>query len=292
MRSLRERMIRQMTLRNLAPSTRECYLWALSRLERHCGKPLERIGLEDIRDYMLYLHETRGLTPGSVNAYSRSFRFLYQNVLNRPWPRNAIPAARVPKTLPVALSSLEIVRFFDAVTSVKYRAIFQVMYASGLRVLEVANLRVSDIDSSRMVIRVRQGKMKKDRYVMLSKNLLKSLREYWRTCKPAKGQTNRKDPWLFPGLDPKAHITTDPIRIVCRKVRKQAKLRKKVTPHTLRHSFATHLLESGVDLRTIQVLMGHASISSTAIYTHVATARIAGMQSPFDFLPGSEAKHE
>jgi len=291
MRSLRERMIRQMKLRNLAPSTQEYYLWALSRLERHCGKPLERIGLEEIRDYLLYLHETRGLTPGSVNSYSRAFRFLYQSVLNRPWPQNGIPAARVPKKLPVVLAPSEVVRFFDAVKSVKYRSIFQIMYAAGLRIGEVASLRARDIDSARMVIDVRQGKNNKDRQVMLSKNLLVSLREYWRTCKPRKGQANQKDPWLFPGLDPQAHITTDPIRKVYRKVRRQARIKKKMTPHTLRHSFATHLLESGVDLRTIQVLLGHSSISSTAIYTHVATARIAGTQSPFDFLPGSEANH-
>ena len=288
MRSLREQMELQMKLRNLAPSTQEHYLWTLSRLERHCQKHLERISQVEIRDYLLYLHEISGLTPGSVNAYSRAFRFLYLGVLGRPWPQDAIPVARESQTLPVVLAPSEIVRFFDAVRSFKYRVIFQIMYATGLRVSEVANLVVTDIDSRRMVIRVRQGKMKKDRYALLPEKLLSILREYWKICKPRKDQ----EQWLFPGKNTGKHMTVDPIRIVCRKARKQSGLRKKVTPHTFRHSFATHMLENGVDLRTIQVLLGHASFASTTIYTHVATARIARMQSPLDSLPKSGVKHE
>ena len=293
MRSARQRMVRQMKLRNLSASTRDDYLRRLKKLERYTGKQLGRIGLDEVRDYLLYLHEKRGLAPGSVNSYARAFRFFFLNVLDRPWPGHAIPAAREPKTLPVVLAPSEVVRFFDAAKNVKYRTIFQVMYASGLRVLEASSLRVSDIDSQRMVIRVNQGKMNKDRYTVLSPKLLLSLRKYWRMCKPAKGQANQKNLWLFPGRNPGGHITTGSIQTACKKTFAQSGLEpnKKVTPHSFRHSFATHMLENGVDLRTIQVLLGHASFSTTTMYTHIATARIAGMQSPFDFLPESEANH-
>ncbi len=293
MRSARQRMVRQMKLRNLSASTQADYLRRLKKLEQHVGKQLGRISLEEIRDYLLYLHEKRGFTPGSVNSHARVFRFFFLNVMDRPWPLAAIPAAREPKTLPVVLAPSEVVRFLDAVQNVRYRTIFQVMYASGLRVSEAANLRASDIDSQRMVIRVRQGKMSKDRYTVLSPKLLLILRDYWRTCKPGKHQANSKNPWLFPGRIKGRCITTTSIQIVCKKISIQSGLApsKKVTPHSFRHSFATHMLENGVDLRTIQVLLGHASLSTTAIYTHIATARIAGMQSPFDLLPGSEANH-
>ncbi len=292
MRSARQRMVRQMKLRNLSTSTQDDYLRRLKKLEQHVGKSLGRIGLEEIRDYLLYLHDKRRLAPGSVNSYARAFRFFFLNVMDRPWPLAAIPAAREPKTLPVVLAPSEVVRFFDAAKSFKYRTIFQIMYASGLRVSEAANLRVSDIDSQRMVIRVNQGKMNKDRYTVLSPKLLLILREYWRTCKPANVQVKRTDPWVFPGRKPGSHITTASIQTACKNVRVQSGLEKNVTPHSFRHSFATHMLENGVDLRTIQVLMGHASFSTTTIYTHIATARIAGMRSPFDLLPGSEANHE
>ena len=291
MRSARQRMARQMKLRNLSASTQDDYLRRLKKLEQHVGKPLGRIGLEEIRSYLLYLHDKRGLAPGSVNSYARAFRFFFLNVMDRPWPLAAIPAAREPKTLPVVLAPSEIVRFFDAAKNVTYRTIFQVMYASGLRVSEAASLRVSNIDSARMVIDVRHGKNNKDRYTLLSTKLRLILREYWRTCKPGKGQANCDDPWLFPGRKPGSHITTASIQTACKNVRVQSGFEKNVTPHSFRHSFATHMLENGVDLRTIQVLMGHASFSTTTMYTHIATARIAGMQSPFDLLPGSEANH-
>jgi integrase/recombinase XerD len=283
MRSPRERMAQQMKLRNFSPATRKSYLSRLDGLERYAGKPVERIGLEKIRDYLLHLHE-RGLTPGSVNAYARAFRFLYLQVLGRPWSKDAIPSAKEPRTLPVVLAPCEVTRFFDTVRSVKFLTIFQLMYSSGMRVSEVVNLQVTDIDSKRMVIHVRLGKGDKDRYTILSQKMLVSLRRYWKICKPRKNEPQ----WLFPGQDPGRRLTISAVDDACKKVRIQSGLKKKVTPHTLRHSFATHLQEAGVDLRTIQVLLGHASFTTTARYTHISLPAIAKTISPFDSLPDSE----
>ncbi len=281
----REQMLRQMKLKNFSDATRKFYLARLDGLEAYAGEPAERIGLDKIRDYLLHLHEQRGLAPGSVNAYARPIRFLYLQVLGRPWSRDAIPAAREPKTLPAVLAPCEVARFFDAVRSVKYLAIFQLMYSAGLRVSETVNLRAADIDSKRMVIRVRLGKGKKDRYTVLSMKLLVSLRRYWKICSPRKDEPQ----WLFPGKDPGCHLSTSAVDDACQKVRLQSGLRKKVTPHTFRHCFATHLQEAGVDLRTIQVLLGHASFASTARYTHISLAAVSKTISPFDSLPDSEA---
>ena len=285
-RGVHEEVMLQMRLRNFGSQTRKAYFSHLLRLERYTGKPLEHIALGEIRGFLLDLHETCGLTPGSVNAYACAIRFLYLNVLDRPWPPNAIPMARAPKTLPVVLSPLEVTRFVEAVQSFKYRVIVLCMYATGMRVSEVASLRANDIDSERMVIRIHQGKMNKDRYVMLPQNLLSILRKYWKMRK------SREDgqQWVFPGKDPGNHISTHAIRVACKKALAKSGLKKKVTPHTFRHCFATHLLEAGVDLRTLQVLMGHASFSTTARYTHVVTAAIAKMQSPFDSLPEWEGR--
>ena len=154
MRSARERMIRQMKLRNLAPSTQKAYLASLRRLAQYTGEQLERIGLDEIRDYLLHLHEQRGLAPGSINAYARAFRFLYLQVLGRPWSRDAIPTAREPKTLPVVFAPCEVARLFDTIQSIKYQVILQIMYAAGLRISEAASLTVTDIDSERMAARL------------------------------------------------------------------------------------------------------------------------------------------
>lgn len=281
-------MNRQMRLRNFAKSTKVNYLHHLSKLERHTGKALDDIDLQEIQDYLLHLLEEGRLSPGTVNGSARTFRFLYLNVLGRPWPHFAIPTARGPRTLPEVLSRPEVVRFFDAVKSPKYRTIFQVMYAAGLRVKEAASLSVGDIDSQRMVIHVRQGKRNKDRYVMLSKDLLLILREYCRKCKRPKGSLWKREDYLFPGRKSDSHVASHSIQTVCLRARLDAGIGKRVTPHTFRHCFATHLLESGMDLRTLQVLMGHASFSSTARYTHLSTASLARTQSPFDSLPKSE----
>ena len=287
MKDAREQMIRQMKLRNLSPATQERYLWILQHLEEQAGKPLEKIRLTQVRDYLLHLHETCGLAPSTINARARCLRFFFLTVLGRTWPRECIPNAREPKRLPVVLSPAEVVHFFDTVESFKYRVIFMLMYAAGLRVSEAARLQAVHIDSQRMVIRVEQGKMSKDRYVMLSRDLLGILRQYWKMRPTFKNDAQK---YLFPGDHPQEHIATSSIGIVCKKTLAKSGLKKAVTPHTFRHCFATHLLEAGVDLRTIQVLMGHASFSSTARYTHLATASIARMKSPFDSLPRPEGR--
>ena len=279
----RERMIRQMKLKNFSKATQKDYLKRLDHLEQYTNKPLEKIPLREIRDHLLHLHE-RGLKPGSVNTYARAYRFLYRQILKRTWSDDAIPTAKEPKPLPVALAPCEVARFLDTARSVKYKTMFQLMYSSGLRVSEAVSLVVTDIDSKRMVIHVRYGKGDKDRYTILSKKMLASLRRYWKICKPRKDEPQ----WLFPGKKPGRHILATTVAGVCQKVRIESGLKKRVTPHILRHSFATHLQEAGVDLRTIQVLLGHASFTTTARYTHVSLPAIAKTKSPFDSLPDSE----
>jgi site-specific recombinase XerD len=275
--TLRQRMDREMTLRNLAPSTQHGYRRAVDGLARWAGKDLQYLDLETIRDYFLHLREERRLLPQTTNGHVMGIRFLYMRVLDRPWRHDAICLAREPKPLPVVLSREETTRFLSAVRSPMYRVILMTTYAAGLRVSEVCHLKITDIDSSRMVIRVEQGKMRKDRYVMLSPVLLDILRDWWRMAKP--------QIWLFPGKDTQHPISPGAVQSVCQKALKDSGLQKKVTPHTLRHGFATHLLEDRVDLRTIQILMGHASFSTTARYTHVATAALATVKSPLDSLP-------
>lgn len=210
------------------------------------------------------------------NQHRCALRFFYRVTLRRDDVVDSIAPARQPRTLPVVLSTDEMTRFFAAIGHVKHRAILMTAYAAGLRVSEVVQLRVTDIDSQRMVIHVRQGKGQKDRYVMLSPKLLEILRAYWKAVRP--------DDFLFPGALPDRPITTACVRQACYRARVAAGLDKQVVVHTLRHSFATHLLEAGTDLRTIQVLLGHRSITSTARYVHVATASLPSTRSPLDRL--------
>lgn len=270
----KERMMREMELRNFKPATQSRYIRAVDNLQHWAGKNLQNIDKEEIRDYLLHLHQEKNVSIITINRVAGALRFLYLKVLERPWSQDAIPHAKEPKTLPVVLGRDEVIGFLQSVDSFKYRTLLLTMYATGLRVAEACNLKVSDIDSARMVIRVEQGKMSRDRYVMLSPRLLQILRDYWRARRPKT--------WLFPGNDPEKPVGTRSVQAICREALRKSGLRKRVTPHTLRHSFATHLLEDGVDLRTIQVLLGHASISTSAHYTHVATAVIAATRSPLD----------
>ena len=279
MTPLRQRMIEDMKLRNLSASTQDNYIRYVADLARYFGKSPEVLGPEEIRAYQLYLVNERDLCANTISVVVCALRFFYRVTAPRDWVVKEIPAPRVPRRLPVVLSPTEMAQFFDAVTHIKYRAILMTGYATGLRVSEITHLKVHDVDSSRMTIRVDQGKGKKDRYVMLSPRLLKVLRIYWMTCRP-------KD-WLFPGAKPGKPITVGSVDRVCKQARSDAGLKKRVTPHILRHSFATHLLESGTDLRMIQVLLGHSSARTTARYTHVAVHNIQKTQSPFDTLPVS-----
>lgn len=271
---LRHRMIVDMTLRNMSPATQRSYLHAVTKFSRYFGRSPDRLGLEDVRAFQVYL-VSQGISWPALNQTVCALRFFYGVTLNRGEIPERITYARTPLKLPVILSAEEVVRFLEAVPSLKARTALTAAYAAGLRVGEVVSLKVTDIDSQRMVIEVRHGKGAKDRTVMLSPQLLGILRTYWRLTKP--------ESWLFPGRGDRP-IDVTFLHAACRSATKASGLTKKVSVHTLRHSFATHLLESGVDIRIIQVLLGHNHLSTTARYTHVSRSTIAGTQSPLDRL--------
>ena len=276
MTPLRRRMIDDMTLRNFAPNSIETYVRCVARLAHHFHRSPDRLAPEEVRDYLLDLLQQQHVSLSYYRLTRAALRFFYEVTLGRDDVPLSLVPVKQPRTLPVVLSADEVARLFDAITNLKHRAILMTAYAAGLRVSEVVGLRVDDIDSQRMVIRVRQGKGRKDRYVMLSPRLLEVLRAYWKVVRP-RG-------CLFPGALPDAPITPGAVRKACQGACRATGLGKHITVHTLRHSFATHLLEAGTDLRTIQVLMGHRSFSTTALYVHVATASLPGVQSPLDRL--------
>ena len=275
MSPLRRRMIEDMSIRNLSPVTQRCYLHAVASFSRHFNRSPDRLGLTEVRAYQVHLV--------SINASWQAFnqavcalRFFYGVTLGRPAMVERIPYARKQQQLPVVLSADEVVRFLAAVSNHKHRMALTTAYAAGLRVSEVVRLKIADIDSRRMLIRVELGKGGKDRYVMLSTQLLAMLRGYW--------QTTRPHHWLFPGQNQSRHLDPSVLQASCRAARAASAFRKPVTVHTLRHSFATHLLEAGTDIRTIQVLLGHGDLSTTTRYAQVATTTISSTQSPFDRL--------
>ena len=269
MSPLRRRMTEDMTVRNLSPATQRSYLHAVSKFSRYFGRSPDRLGLEDVRAFQVHLVST-GISWPALNQTVCALRFFYGEVPER------IPYAREPYKLPVVLNADEVVRFLEAVPSLKTRAALTTAYAAGLRASEAVGLKVGDIDSVRMVIRVEHGKGGKDRTVMLSAQLLGILRTYWRLARPSH--------WLFPGRDETKPIDVQVLHSACRSACAAAGLAKRVTVHTLRHSFATHLLENGTDIRIIQVLLGHANLSSTARYTQVSNGLIRRTQSPLDRL--------
>ena len=268
---LRRRMIEDMTVRNLSPATQRSYVHAVKKFSRFFGRSPDRLGLEEVRTFQVHLAST-GMSWPALNQTVCALRFFYGVTLGRPELPERIAHAHEPSRLPVVLSADEVVRFLQAVTGLKSRTALTTAYAAGLRASEAACLKVSDIDSDRMVIRVEQGKGGKDRYVMLSVQLLGILRAYWRLTKPRR--------WLFPGRDEDRPMHPTVLHAACRSARAAAGLDKQVTVHTLRHSFATHLLESGTDIRIIQVLFGHSNLSTTARYTRVATSTIGRTVSP------------
>ena len=277
MTPLRQRMSDDMQVRNLAPHTQRAYLRQVSQFARHFGKSPDLLGPDDIRAYQLHLARDRRLSASSILVAVAAIRFLYKVTLRRDWDLDeVIPSCRKPQKLPVVMSPEEVSRFFDAIDSLKHRTILTVCYAAGLRVSEAVRLTPDAIDSQRMVIRVEAGKGRKDRYVMLSPRLLDILRAYWRKARP--------QGWLFPGDLPGQPISTAAVENNCRQVRGRAAITKPVTPHSLRHAFAVHLLEAGTDLRTIQLLLGHRSLSTTARYLRLATSKVCATASPLEFL--------
>jgi integrase/recombinase XerD len=276
MTPLRQRYIEDMQLRGLAPTTQRTYIHYVADFARYFGQSPEELDLEAVRQYQLHLLNDRRFSPQSVNQYISAVKFLYLRTLEMPWTDEHFPRVRCPRRLPIVLSQEELLEFFDHVPSLKYRAALMTCYGAGLRVSEAVALKVADIDSQRMLIRVEQGKGQKDRYAMLSPRLLDVLRRYWRAHRPSC--------WLFPSWRSARHLCASSLQTACREAAVRARIQKRITVHTLRHSFATHLLENGTDIRIIQVLLGHARIDTTAHYTAVSPQVVAATASPLDAL--------
>jgi len=268
-------MIEDMTIRNLSRSTQESYIYAVAKFSRHFNCPPDRLGMEEVRAYQLHLINKK-YSWSHINQVACALRFFYGITLDQKEALERIVAGREPEKLPPVLNRDEIARFLAAVAGLRNRVALATAYAAGLRIGEVVRLKVSSIDSERMLIHVESGKGAKDRYAMLSPRLLKMLRAYWKRARPHS--------WLFPGQEPGGHLSRGALQSACRAARQRARIGKRVTTHSLRHSFATHLLESGTDIRIIQVLLGHSHLETTARYAQVATGLIAGTRSPFDQL--------
>jgi integrase/recombinase XerD len=278
MTSLRQRMTEDMQVRNLSLNTQTSYVQQVSLFARYFDKSPEQLGPEEIRAYQVYLTNEKKLAAGSVLIAVAALRFLYKVSLKKDWAfADVIPAPKKPERLPVILSPEQVLQFLGCVGSPRHRAILTTCYAAGLRISESIHLKPTDIDSQRMVIRVDQGKGQKDRYVMLSPKLLETLRSYWRAVRP--------QGWLFEGEIPGQPINRSSVEFACQKARHLSGIRKPITPHSLRHAFAVHLLEAGTDVRTIQLLLGHRSLATTARYLRIATSKVCSASSPLDLLP-------
>lgn len=264
MTSLRLRMTQDLQIRNYSARTVKTYIGAVARFAQHFHTPPDRLGPQDIRQYQIYLVEAKRASWATFNQAVCALRFFYQVTLGRPELIEQIPYARGERKLPVVLSRAEVARFFAAVQNLKHRAVLMTQYGAGLRISEALALHPADVDSERMVLRVDHGKGRKDRYAPLSGSLLEILRHYYKIYRP--------QPWLFPGASDQRHLDATAVQKACGKAQQRAQLAKHVTTHTMRHCFATHHLEAGTDLRTIQVFLGHRSLSTTAIYLHVAVA--------------------
>jgi integrase/recombinase XerD len=272
---LRRRMIEDMTVRKLAARTQEGYIRAVKDFSAFLGASPDTASAEDLRRYRLHLVDSGAGVP-TINHSLTALRFLFMVTLRKPAVVLDMPFVREPRRLPVVLSPDEVARLLDAAPGLKYKAALSVAYGAGLRASEVISLKVSDIDSARMVIRVEQGKGRKDRYVMLSEYLLELLRAWWKAARP--------QGWLFPGRDPVQPLTTRQLNRACHAAAHMAEIDKRVSLHTLRHSFATHLLEQKTDIRVIQVLLGHKKLDTTALYTRVALKALGDVTSPLEHL--------
>jgi integrase/recombinase XerD len=274
MGAMREAMLREMALRGFAVKTQRAYVGWMARLVLRMRVPADQLLESQVRSYLADLWRT-GLSSSTVNQAISAVRFFFNGVLHRDWPLE-IHYQRAPQHVPVTLSPEEVTRLLSAVPGLRERAAMEIAYAAGLRLNEVLHLKLADIDSARMILRVNQGKGKKDRNVMLSPALLETLRAYWRESKPRV--------WLFPGMGGKRPLNATIIQRAFTQAKRQARIAKAVSFHSLRHSFATQLLESGVNVRTIQVLLGHRSLGTTQRYTHVAGDYLRQTRSPLDAL--------
>ena len=273
----RDRMERDLQIRGFSPCTQQCYLGRLKEFVRFFKRPPDQLAIDEINRYQHHLTRERKVSWAVFNQSVAALRFFYGTTLQRDWDIRRIPYQKTGRKLPLVLSQQEVKTLLETPTNIKHRAILMTAYAGGLRVSEVVNLRVGDIDSQRMTLRIEQGKGRKDRYVMLSSKLLGVLRQYWKTV--------RSRHWLFPGQIPERHLTRSAVERIFYQTRDRAGIAKKVSVHCLRHCFATHLLESGVNIRKIQVLLGHTSLRSTQVYTNIAKEFLDNTPSPLDLLP-------
>jgi len=274
METYREQMQRDMVLRNLSPKTQYLYHNAARALENHFRKPPDQLIEDDVKAFLHSIVADRKLSQSSLKIAYSALRFLYETTLGKGWVIDKIPYPKTTKTIPHVLSKDEVQRLLEATVTLKQKAALMVTYSAGLRISETARLRITDIDSSRMLIRVDQGKGKKDRHTLLSQVALQTLREYWKESRPKV--------WLFPGDNPEHYVSVSYIHVGFKRAKAKAGIAKPATCHTLRHSFATHLLEAGVDLHTIQLLLGHSSIRTTTVYLHVSKRGLARIVSPLD----------
>lgn len=281
---LRQRMIEDLRIRNYSPRTIDIYVERVARFAQYFGKSPDQLGPSEIRQFQVFLVETKKASWAELNQTVCALRFFYRVCLGKKWIIQHIPFPKREKKLPVVLSREEMRRVLEVIGNLKHFTLLMTLYATGLRLSELLNLLVQDIDSQRMLIRVRQGKGKKDRYVPLSETLLKQLRRYWKDHRPSS--------WLFPSTDAGRPLEGSSVQKVCAQAAVKAGLSKRVSPHILRHSFATHLLEAGTDLKTTQGLLGHSTLSTTSVYLHVAAQAPGHRRQALDLLAETEKPEE
>jgi integrase/recombinase XerD len=270
-------MLTDLQLKGITPRTQKKYLREVSLMADYFDKPLEELGEKEVKDYLVHMLETRKLSRGTYRGYVAGIKFLYKTTLNREEVVEKIQYPKAKRTLPVVLDLSEVKTLLSVMENLKHRALLTITYSAGLRVSEAAKLKVTDIDSKRMMVRVQQGKGRKDRYSILSKTALELLRLYWRQYRPKE--------WLFEGQKEGAHLCYTSIRQIFVEAMKRAGITKPANPHTLRHSFATHLIEAGTSLHHVQLLLGHRSPTTTTVYLHVSKMNLAQVCSPLDSIP-------
>jgi integrase/recombinase XerD len=282
MTRLRQMMLDELERRNYSQNTRRIYLYAVAELARHFKCSPDQLGLDHIREYQAHLFRECKLKPNSVSVYVEAIRFLFVHVLKRRWTVADIPYPKRPHTLPLVLSHQEVARLIKAAANPVHRVVLMTLYATGMRRTELTRLKIADIDTQRMVIHIRGAKGRKDRDVMLSPKLLEALRQYWRSLK------RKPTVWLFPGgrehTNMEQPMSDKVVWQACDRAAHRAGIAKPIHPHSLRHSFATHLLEAGTDIRTIQILLGHSDLKTTTIYLHLSRRHLQETASPLDGL--------
>ena len=274
MSKLKEQMKADLQLKGFKPNTQRTYLREVSNFARYFDKSPEELGKEEVKEYLLHLMNDKKLSQGTFKSYVSGIKFLYNTTLNRQEVVEDIKYPKAKIKLPVVLDLSEIEALFSATDNIKHKAILMIIYSSGLRISEASRLKITDIDSKRMMVRVEQGKGGKDRYTILAKTTLDHLREYWRQYHPKE--------WLFEGQKDNAHITTSTIYQIFCSAKERAGITKPASVHTLRHAFATHLIEAGTSLHHVQLLLGHRSPTTTTVYLHVSRLNLAQVVSPLD----------